>query len=139
MIGARFLGLWGSRNKGKEGDATAVTRSPRRPPASSPRQPTHSSEPVEPPRGVYLRTHHLQTYLIGLWVLCIFAYLASIEKAIDAHQLSPSTDDKRAGAASFGMRGTRRRQETVQMFSFAKTVLTAIHVSPVAVPSSSSC
>ncbi|KAG0131078.1 hypothetical protein HOY82DRAFT_647615, partial [Tuber indicum] len=69
-----------------------------------------------------------QTYLIGLWILCIIAYIASIEKAIHAHQLSPEMEEPTPESLSFGLRGTRRRQETVQIFSFARTILTAVHV-----------
>lgn len=94
--------------------------------------------PIDLPRGVYLRKHHLQTYLIGLWILCIIAYIASIEKAIHAHQLSQAVEDPTAESLSFGLRGTRRRQETVQIFSFARTILTAIHVWGLFSPSFSS-
>lgn len=86
--------------------------------------------PPEPPRGNYLRRHHMQTTFICVWVLCIIAYIVAIEKAIYAHgQLTPSGGATADGVGgSFGRRGTRRRQETVQIFSFARTVLTAVHV-----------
>ncbi|CUS08986.1 unnamed protein product [Tuber aestivum] len=87
-----------------------------------------SRAPIDPPRGVYLRKHRVQTYLIGLWILCIIAYIASIEKAIHAHQLSPEIEEPTPESLSFGLRGTRRRQETVQIFSVARTILTAIHI-----------
>lgn len=81
-------------------------------------------------RGNYLRKHHMQTAIICIWVLCIIAYIVAIEKAIYAHsKLTPGEQNSMMGAEnSFGNRGTRKRQETVQIFSFARTILTALHV-----------
>jgi len=123
MLPEKFLGFRRSESIGVEkSDKGEPSRGTPVPP------PKESQAPIDPPGGVYLRKHHLQTYLIGLWILCIIAYIASIEKAIHAHQLSPEIEDPTAESLSFGLRGTRRRQETVQIFSFARTILTAIHV-----------
>ncbi|RPB00908.1 hypothetical protein L873DRAFT_1804185 [Choiromyces venosus 120613-1] len=128
MFRENFLSFKSSRSTGTSTCDTAT--SSRGMPVSPPRegQPPQTQPPIDPPRGAYLRKHHLQTYLIGLWILCIIAYIASIEKAIHAHQLSPAVEDLTAESLSFGLRGTRRRQETVQIFSFARTILTAIHI-----------
>lgn len=80
--------------------------------------------PLEPPWGNSLRRHHMQTGIICVWVLCIIAYIGAIEKAIAEHS-RPTPDGV---GSSFGGRGTRRRQEAVQILSFARTVLTALHV-----------
>lgn len=123
MFREKFLSFRRPGRTGVEGsDAGTPSRGMPVPPLKE------SQAPLDPPRGVYLRKHHLQTYLIGLWILCIIAYIASIEKAIHAHQLSQAVEDPTPESLSFGLRGTRRRQETVQIFSFARTILTAIHV-----------
>lgn len=80
--------------------------------------------PPEPPWGNPLRRHHMQTVIICFWVLCIIAYIGAVEKAIAEHS-QPTPD---GAGSSFGGRGTRRRQEAVQILSFARTVLTALHV-----------
>lgn len=93
------------------------------------KQKRSDAPPLEPPWGHTLRRHHMQTIIICIWVLCIIAYIGAIEKAIAEHSQPTSNQPGAMGVAgSFGGRGTRRRQEAVQILSFARTILTAVHV-----------
>lgn len=100
-----------------------------RTPSAGEKKKGSDAPPLEPPWGNPLRRHHMQTIIICIWVLCIIAYIGAIEKAIAEHSQPTSDRPGSMGVGgSFGGRGTRRRQEAVQILSFARTILTAVHV-----------
>lgn len=100
-----------------------------RTPSAGEKKKGSDAPPLEPPWGNPLRRHHMQTIIICSWVLCIIAYIGAIEKAIAEHSQPTSDRPGSMGVGgSFGGRGTRRRQEAVQILSFARTILTAVHV-----------
>lgn len=97
--------------------------------------PKRSTPPSPPPyletpkkAGTPLQYHNRQTYIIVFWIFCLVSYFVAIEQAIRAHALLPDPNNDAPESYSFGRRGTRRREITVQAFNVGRTLLTVAHV-----------